>query len=371
MPVKRKLPFEVSRGVALPLITQIVEGFRRAIECGVYPPGTALPTLSEVAEAAGVSMIVAVRAFRRLKDEGLVQSRPGIGTTVVDRGRRNWRGHVVMVSFKLQTNYYFANASAIMREKLHAEGYIVSDVSVVQNADGAFDFAGLERMLSGPVSLVVLFGDFGEASKKVSQSGIPFVSVGAPVEGVKGCVGWIGFDTAPAIAEFAAHCAASKIRKAVVVSAVYPKTASRVAQGVAELRKVGIEVEEWRVRNRIVVSPEDRLDNLAIRNFGIRLAKGKSVLPDIFFFGDDYIAKGALLALLGAGVRIPEDVKVVSWSNRGDGPFFLKRVTCIEADPIVGGTTLAGAVMSYLSGKGFPKDARLTVSYRIGETFPI
>ena len=55
MPVKGKLPFEVSRGVALPLITQIVEGFRRAIECGVYPPGAALPTLSEVAEAAGVS----------------------------------------------------------------------------------------------------------------------------------------------------------------------------------------------------------------------------------------------------------------------------------------------------------------------------
>ena len=369
--MKGKLPFKVSRGVSLPLITQIVEGFRRAIECGVYPPGAALPTLNEVAKAAGVSMIVAVRAFRRLKDEGLVQSRPGIGTTVVDRERRNWRGHVVMVSFSRRMNYYFANASAIMRENLHAEGYIVSDVSVIQREDGSYDFSALELMLSGPVSLVVLFGDFGGASERMSSTGIPFVSVGAHVKNVKGCIGCVGFDRAPAIAEFVAHCAAAKIGKAVVVSAIYRGPASRVSPGVAELRKAGIGVEEWYIRNRVPVSPADRLDNLAIRNFAIRLAKGKSVLPEIFLFNDDAVAKGALLALLGAGVRIPEDVKVVSWSNRGDGPFFLKRVTCLEADPIVGGTTLAGAIMSYLSGKGFPKDARLTVSYRIGETFPV
>ncbi|MBQ6246331.1 MAG: substrate-binding domain-containing protein [Kiritimatiellae bacterium] len=60
----------------------------------------------------------------------------------------------------------------------------------------------------------------------------------------------------------------------------------------------------------------------ATDEFAARLAKGRKWLPDLLFFRDDHLATGALVALSVAGVRIPEDVRVVTWANRDLGPAF-------------------------------------------------
>lgn len=61
---------------------RVAAALREAISSGRYPPGTALPTLTEIAAAHQVSRVTARAAIAALRQEGLVASRQGSGNYV-------------------------------------------------------------------------------------------------------------------------------------------------------------------------------------------------------------------------------------------------------------------------------------------------
>lgn len=73
---------------------QLVEQVRHAVEVGGLGPGEKLPTVRALAEELAIAPNTIVKAYNELRREGLVDSRPGVGTVVADgvaevaRGRR-------------------------------------------------------------------------------------------------------------------------------------------------------------------------------------------------------------------------------------------------------------------------------------------
>src|SRR3954447_15673183 len=72
----------LDRDAATSLTEQIVSRFREAIDAGRLEPGEKLPTTRALAEQAGVNHLTAVRAYRRLAEEGYVSATVGRGTFV-------------------------------------------------------------------------------------------------------------------------------------------------------------------------------------------------------------------------------------------------------------------------------------------------
>lgn len=67
-----------------PLFNQIVDGVKRSLVEGQLGAGEALPPGRELAAALDVSLETVQRAYRQLVEEGIVTSRVGRGTRVVD-----------------------------------------------------------------------------------------------------------------------------------------------------------------------------------------------------------------------------------------------------------------------------------------------
>jgi GntR family transcriptional regulator len=63
---------------------RVTNELRRRIREGVYLPGEQLPSRAAMEAEFKVSDIVVGAAMRALKAEGLTESKPGIGTYVVD-----------------------------------------------------------------------------------------------------------------------------------------------------------------------------------------------------------------------------------------------------------------------------------------------
>ena len=55
-----------------PIFEQIASNYQRLIEVGVYPKGTYLPSVREVAIGEGINPATVARAFRLLADQGFV-----------------------------------------------------------------------------------------------------------------------------------------------------------------------------------------------------------------------------------------------------------------------------------------------------------
>ena len=152
--MKVSLPFAIDRTSALSLIAQVSEGFRRAIESGVYRPGDILPNMEDIS-AAGVSMMVTRAAIRRLAADGLVEPRRRTGILVLDTVRLHWRGHVLVVTSELSDNYLVATVAAKMRVALGKAGYRGTQRIVLRDADKRPDYSALDLALREPMSLVI------------------------------------------------------------------------------------------------------------------------------------------------------------------------------------------------------------------------
>jgi GntR family transcriptional regulator len=62
---------------------QLVEQVRQALRMGLLEPGDQLPTVRDVAESLAINPNTALKAYRELELEGLVEGRPGQGTFVL------------------------------------------------------------------------------------------------------------------------------------------------------------------------------------------------------------------------------------------------------------------------------------------------
>jgi len=110
--------------------------------------------------------------------------------------------------------------------------------------------------------------------------------------------------------------------------------------------------------------------NSRIYDFFRKRLSGGMKLPDLFVFVDEYRAMGGALALYEAGVRIPEDVKIVSVANVGNGPVLRSGVARIEFDPFKHGDGMGDAIVKYLSSGKPPDDAEYLPRYIPDATFP-
>jgi GntR family transcriptional regulator len=73
---------KVDRASALDLHEQVAAEIRRAIADGEAKPGERLPPAKDFAAVLGVNVNTVLRAFRELRDDGLLEFRRGRGVTV-------------------------------------------------------------------------------------------------------------------------------------------------------------------------------------------------------------------------------------------------------------------------------------------------
>ncbi len=66
------------------LYEQIITGIHAALANGQLPPGTPLPSVRQLAAETRVSVITVKRAYEELERDGLIHSRPGLGSFITD-----------------------------------------------------------------------------------------------------------------------------------------------------------------------------------------------------------------------------------------------------------------------------------------------
>lgn len=84
--------FRVDPKDAVPIWRQIELGVRRLVASGALREGSTLPSVRDLAQELGVNPMTVAKAYQRLADAGIVDSRRGEGTFVMARPASRGRG---------------------------------------------------------------------------------------------------------------------------------------------------------------------------------------------------------------------------------------------------------------------------------------
>ena len=347
-----------------PLDEQLFETLSREIRTGVFPVGTVIPSVRRTALSFGVSHVVAWRALKRLADEGLVAAKASAGSVVLPRTGRSWQGRVLMVERDSAGSYYAAILADQIARGLMDAGYILEREVLSRDVKGNYDFSRVELKLGDPVRLVLQMHEDVRISRYLVRHKVPIVCVARSRTRVPGAVGIIRSNHLSSAAAFAKACRDNGLRS------VWQIGGWSHAEETAILKKEGLDVRELVFTPREDAFELEDTQRAALKGVEGLFKRGLPKWPDVLRFTDDFTATGFLQGLLLHGVRVPEDVRVVSLSNRGFGPVFHKTLAREEMDPFAHGQAVAAYVTAYLKTGRLPPPLTLDAVFLPGKTFP-
>jgi GntR family transcriptional regulator len=75
----------VNPALPVPIWSQIEDGVRHLVASGALAPGAALPSVRDLARAERINPNTVAKAYQRLSDAGVLETRRGEGTFVAER----------------------------------------------------------------------------------------------------------------------------------------------------------------------------------------------------------------------------------------------------------------------------------------------
>ena len=363
------LPFTIDKASGKGLVELTVAGIRRAILDGSYAVDEVLPTQNEMAKALGVSIRVTREALAKLAEEGLVSARGRRGTVVLPLKTRKWKGRIVYLHSPYVGSYHFARFGETLAAELTAVGWLFSSVTVPLPTDTTDK--SVEAFVAAhcrDADLVLVRGCADYAAPAVDACDVPWVALVDKVDGdFKNCKGLVPSILMHSVPEFVLHCRQSGVKRIVAMN-LRPRP--DLEEG---LSRADIAYESWIVEPYDLLTlesyPQSAMEAM-LKRYGASGTSHHAELPDLFIFTDDYLARGALVALLALGIRVPEDVRVATLSNKGNAPTFPVSLTRSEIDPVRCGEAAARCVLSYLTNGCLPDDDIVNYDYIKGESFP-
>ena len=365
----RKL-FEIDKLMAKSLTKQICDGYRTAIADGRLAGGDRFPTCREICEEFGVSMIVSAAVVRQLGREGLIRSRPLMGSIVVPQESTAWRDTVLFVNAGGTVSAYASVLAATLRERMTTAGFLFATIDMPSRFIGQADVARLSAALASHPKLVIVLHARSEVLAAVAKAGVDYVVVD---DGVKSsrrrppglCRGVVSTDYHAPIADFVTHCKTASVKRVLEVG-----FENGYASAATAFRRVGIAVSLLRVKETPAFRHYGHVQRAGIVAVDNLFADGKDALPDLVYFTDDYLASGALVSFSRHGIRFPEDVYFVSLATKGFEPLWWQDVTRIEWDWFAQGEELARQFVGMLESRSERVDVTISPRYVTGETFP-
>ncbi|MBQ3289242.1 MAG: substrate-binding domain-containing protein [Kiritimatiellae bacterium] len=356
-----RLPFSVDRNLGVDLVEQIVGGVSLAVGSGALAHGASLPGIRRMAKDLSVSEIVVRRAVKELCRQGVLQARPRVGLTVCGGGRRSWRGVVAGIRPAHDSGMYYANVlEGTIASVLMKNGWLFARMEWPDSPGGAgTDVAGLLKCLS-PALVVALFPSPAMLAA-LDRSGLPFVQVWTKKRSRKARM-YIRPCADAALSRLAVAFAAHGVRK---VLSVYSNVSGIDCTTV--LKKSGFSVWKMCIASLDGYMQPECVQRAALEAFDRLLAKGP-IGADAVVFNDDYLTSGALSAFERHGVRVPEDIRLATTSNRGLGPVYFRKLTRLEVDPVRHGQGIADTLLKMLDGGECPPEMSIETTFEEGET---
>ncbi len=355
----------VGRKPRRPGAAEIAAVLRAELADGSLRAGAALPPVDALRRRFGAGEFAVRHALQLLRDEGLIVLKRSLGARVAPKAGNAWKGTVALIALSVTGSFYPHAVATHLSRRLEAAGWRFAPIFPEIAPDGTLDETQLRRHLANGVDFAIGLFARPTLSAMLARAGVPHVIVNGFNRDFPDANAVFKVDISSAFAELLDAFRAAKVKT--VAEFDYERVMDRSFK--LQLAAGGFDVQ------RIMLPTDGRriADLYGFRAAGYAAVseflatRGSRKLPDAILFDDDYFAMGGFSALLEAGLRIPRDIRVATFMNRGNELAFERKITGFGQDPAAVATAIADYAIAFLNGAN-PRPSRLRWRFFPGET---
>ena len=315
--------------------------------------GTGRVTLSDVAQAAGVSPITASRALRgeRAVSPELVErvraasERLGYVPDPAARALASQRSNHVAVLIPKLSNTLFVELLDAAQQTLRAAGFQAL-IGVTHYDEAQEEQLLREQLMQRPAGLLITGWNHSPATRALmARSQVPRVHLMDLPEQEAGPSHCVGFSQRQAGAGLTRHLLASGRKRIAFAGAqLDPRVMQRLYGWRSALQDAGLyePTLEW-------LNPAP--SSLALGAVMFEQIMGQRPAMDAIFFCNDDLAQGALLAALRLGIAVPEQVAIAGFNDLPGSEQMLPSLTTVRTPRAQIGAVGAQMLLTLMRGE--------------------
>ena len=329
---------------------EIAEVLRGELSAGRYRVGETLPSVDVLRSRFAVGEYAVRSAIRKLQEEGLVSVTKHVGAVVTAKSAFAWKGHIAFVHTSMCCSYFVQRFALQLSRRFEAAGWTAHLVFLEPNVDGKIDVEPLMRHVSAGIDFAVVYSEFRQIAQLLDRAAVPYVVLDGFTRDFPNAHAVIKME---APESFAAMIQTMKERGVKTLLEIdYDRRMDRsfkllLADAGMTVRR---ELCKWNNETTASLSDVKLLGYRAVARY-LSGCSDRASLPDAILFDDDYLADGGIVAILEAGLRIPDDIGVAMFSNRGNELVAGRSFARIENDPVPYGDAVARYVLALLAGR--------------------
>ena len=332
---------------------KIAETIRREMAEGRHRAGDLLPPVEELCARFGAAAFAVRRALHLLRDEGLVTITKHVGAVVTDRASFAWKGRIAFIHNSTAASYFSQRLAILLARRFDAAGWEMDAVFFESNHEGCLDLGPIRRRLAGGLSFAIVLSEYRQISELLDRAAVPYVVLNGYAREFPNARAVIREGTAECYGDLIAAMKERNVRT--IQEFDFTRRMDRYFQ--SQIRAAGFSVHrvlsEYDNETQRSLCDVRACGHDAVARFLAGRA-GNARLPNVILFDDDYLAAGGIVALLEAGLRIPDDVRVVTYSIRGNELATAVPLARIENDPETWAGEVAKYVLAQLAGRRAP-----------------
>lgn len=329
---------------------EIAATIRGELIAGRYRKDTPLPSVDVLRKRFSVGEYAVRHALQKLRDEGLISLKQGIGAVSAGIAECSWKGRIALIAVDTSASYSRQKMAIQLARRFRDAGWDFVPIFIDQAKDGSMDVSQIRRSAANGLDFAILITDQSQVAEVCDGLSLPYVVLNGYMHDFPNARAVVREDFRKCFADLIRVLRERKVKT--LLEFDIERLMDRSFKN--QLFEAGIDVRrvlcKWDNRNSWTLSDIKRCGYRAVADY-FADEHHRNSPSDAMLFDDDYLAAGGIVALLERGLRIPKDVKVVTYSNSGDEPVAGVTLARVEADPVSYGDTVAAYVLKLLAGR--------------------
>ena len=329
---------------------EIADALRGELYGGRYRAGERLPSVDDLRARFDAGEFAVRRALQRLRDEGFISLKQRMGAVATRKCTTPWKGRVAFITVDSSASYFRQKLAIQLAQRFREAGWDFVTIFLDQAPEDEVDVDFVRRYAANGLDFAVVMTGRTQITEVCDDLSVPYIVLNGFTRDFPNARAVIQEDFRGCFAKLICAMRAHRLKS--VLEFDIERTMDRGFKN--QLFEAGISVRRvlCRWENNSVYNLCD------IRQLGYDAVsryfsdeRNRENLPGVILFDEDHLASGGIVAMLERGLRIPDDVRVATYSNRGNNPIAGVPLARMENDPGAYGDTVAAYALKLLSGQ--------------------